>query len=197
MRDGHLDRREAEDHLRRGIPFFDVKRRHAVVSWGGADVRRETALAGRLQQAGEYINRAFEQTTGFERGEVIGKTPRVLKSGLQDAAFYERLWGTLLADFIPLLEETGMIVPVGQWVLQTACRDSAHWRAAGLIRRRAGTGPLRRRCPNPARLPGSGRIPATSGNQVELTKVSLEVRCAAPGHGACGHGMKRSRQTDG
>ena len=34
-------------------------------------------------------------------------------------------------DFIPLLEDTGLIVDVGRWVLEQACTQAAAWRSAG------------------------------------------------------------------
>src|ERR1039457_6359207 len=52
----------------------------------------EEILVTNLEGNIEYCNPAFERSTGYSRSEVIGRNPRILKSGKQDAQFYRELW---------------------------------------------------------------------------------------------------------
>ncbi|MBI1727059.1 MAG: PAS-domain containing protein [Candidatus Rokubacteria bacterium] len=45
----------------------------------------------------EYVNPAFEAVTGYTREQVIGKTPRLIKSDQHERAFYRELWDTILS----------------------------------------------------------------------------------------------------
>jgi sigma-B regulation protein RsbU (phosphoserine phosphatase) len=44
----------------------------------------------------EYVNPAFEATTGYTRAEVLGRSPNILKSGVHGPEFYRDMWNTLL-----------------------------------------------------------------------------------------------------
>ena len=68
---------------------------------------KEAVLVRAVEQAAEaiiitdttgaivYVNPAFERVSGWGREEVLGRNPRLLKSGTQDAAFYREMWETL------------------------------------------------------------------------------------------------------
>lgn len=72
----------------------------------------------------QYVNPCFEKMTGYTRNEIIGKAPRILKSGKHDARFYEELWSTVTSGKVwrghftnrrkdgTLFEEEAVISPV-------------------------------------------------------------------------------------
>jgi diguanylate cyclase (GGDEF)-like protein/PAS domain S-box-containing protein len=44
----------------------------------------------------EYVNQYVIDLTGYTKEEIIGKNPRIFKSGVQDIKFYQELWDTIL-----------------------------------------------------------------------------------------------------
>ena len=57
-----------------------------------ADAVIVTDRGGRI----EYVNPAFETSTGYSRAEVLGRNPSILKSGAHTGEFYAGLWRTLV-----------------------------------------------------------------------------------------------------
>src|SRR5690606_21851432 len=45
----------------------------------------------------EWVNSAFTGLTGYGQHEVVGANPRILKSGVQDEAYYREMWETVAA----------------------------------------------------------------------------------------------------
>jgi diguanylate cyclase (GGDEF)-like protein/PAS domain S-box-containing protein len=87
-------------------------------------------------------------------------------------------------DFVPLLEETGLIVPVGEWVLRTACTQLAEWHATGLTQARVAVNlsPRQLLVPNLSALvrnvlSESGLAPAAL--ELELTETAVVLNLDA------------------
>jgi PAS domain S-box-containing protein len=82
------------------VVFRDVteqKRAHEVAQRLSNAVEQTADCVFITDRAGiiEYVNPAFESTTGYSRSEAIGRTPAVLKSGLQRPEYYATLWATI------------------------------------------------------------------------------------------------------
>lgn len=72
------------------------------------------------------VNRAFSELTGYAMEEAVGNTPKMLKSGRQDADFYVAMWNSLLAvghwqGEIWNRRKNGEIYP--EWLTISAVRD--------------------------------------------------------------------------
>jgi PAS domain S-box-containing protein len=78
------------------------------IDWQGAE-GKATKLSRAVEQSSvsvmitnregviEYVNPFFTKLTGYSLEEVMGENPKILQSGHQSNAFYQKLWDTILS----------------------------------------------------------------------------------------------------
>ena len=74
------EERQAEHHLRLAAATFETQEGVAITDANQCILR---------------VNRSFTEITGYAADEVIGKTPRILKSDRQDSGFYAAMWDSI------------------------------------------------------------------------------------------------------
>jgi diguanylate cyclase (GGDEF)-like protein len=76
-------------------------------------------------------------------------------------------------DFIPLAEETGLIVPIGEWVLATACARTKNWQGRGLPKLSVAVNLSARQFADPMLLAKLTRIIHASGLDPSLLELEI------------------------
>ena len=114
----------------------DAAMRAAKADGGGRFKLYETAMNSNLQQRLDTelnLRRALRQDEFFLLYQPIldiaGKNIIAVEALLRWADPEQGVVSP--ADFIPILEETGLIVAAGRWALSEACKSGASWRAMG------------------------------------------------------------------
>jgi diguanylate cyclase (GGDEF)-like protein/PAS domain S-box-containing protein len=110
---------KAKENGRNAVQFFTAELNHALVERLDIEHRLRGALA--RQQFLLHYQPRIDMDTGRIAGAEALLRWRVPQRGLVSPA-----------RFISVAEDTGLIVPIGRWVLHTACKQARDWQVAGL-----------------------------------------------------------------
>ena len=120
LRDADLAMYLAKERGRSRFELFDSEVRGRFIH------RLETEQGIRLALRRNELVLHYQPCVDVTSGEIVGVEALV--------RWQHATRGLVLpAEFIPAAEESGLIVPLGEWVLHEACAQLATWRSSGIV----------------------------------------------------------------
>jgi len=152
----HVERRELFSTLSIGAALMEIGTGSDAEKMAEAQVQQAASACNRVRRAGGNDFAIYDEAMGRAAAKtlrMITDLQHVVENGELRLHYQPKLdtaSGRLIgmealvrwmhpergmispAEFIPVAEDTGMIVAIGRWVLREACRQNAAWQQAGL-----------------------------------------------------------------
>ena len=110
----------AKDAGRGGFQFYD--------RWMNARALDRLMMEAQLRRAmdrNEFVLH-YQPRVDVASGHIVG-AEALIRWQHPDKGLVQPL------DFIPLVEDTGLVIPIGEWAIGEVCRQVAEWQASGLV----------------------------------------------------------------